>query len=231
MVPRHPWITPCVDPIAFPSLSGLEGSPFPGLKLSSDQNQSTFLQKQSTNSTCLSPPTLTPAPSSAQSKPCHHFALLEAANGPCQAGQDGEMKKKRTSVSSGWQMAECWLFLWLGTYVWISSGTLSSSVPWAKPSLAGMSHFPHSSCSANLLLTASPPPSPPPRRSSGLSPTHVLVDWGRGHMGVFSPSVSPAGVVWFPSSELGHAVFVFGISYDVQTPGEVLARLDYTFVP
>lgn len=162
MVPYHPWITSCVDPRAFLSASGA--------RRVSSRTENCHLNKInlnfSQNSKCFSLPQL----SSAQSEPGDVFLSLEAVSGLFQAGQEGEMKKERTSVPSGWQMSKYWLFLWLGTYVWISLETLNSSLLWTKSS-----HLPRSSCSDNLLLTASPP-----RWSLGLSPTHTWVGWGRG---------------------------------------------------
>lgn len=82
----------------------------------------------------------------------------------------------------------------------------------AKPPIAGTFQLSHLSCSDSLFSLLHP--LPPPRIL--WPPSSPQAGWLGGGIWVLSqlsyPSASPAGVVWLPSSELGHIVFSFGAS-------------------
>ena len=81
-----------------------------------------------------------------------------------------------------------WLFFQLGTFMWISSEPLGSSLLWAEPSQAGIFQLPHGSC----------PESPAPYRPSPTAPLEPLASisihgvggWEGSYMGVVSVVLS-----------------------------------------
>ena len=81
-----------------------------------------------------------PTPLSAQSKSHSFFPSVEAQW--LLQGWTHRRAEGRRDTTSVWQGAKCWLLLWLGAYEWISSELLSSSMMWAKPSLANIFQFP-----------------------------------------------------------------------------------------